>query len=517
MTTTDDSSTSVMTPPPPSGPLTPEMVQQIVQALSAARLSGTSPRSPWYFDSGASNHMTGLERAVPSPPIPPAAAPEADPSIPEQVLQSSFHMKDLGSLTYYLRLEVSRTDRGILVSQRKYTQDLINQAQLSDQRTVETPMELNVQYVKRHTQIFLPPRSHGRVRSSFSPLFLVKEDTEEANFKYPNPLIPPFNVTEEERIEWFRKKLPEFEIFKSTRMTRQFAARTQKFFNRGCEIQFFMTWISPAKSFHQRELIVLESLFKAHPHGCLMILSRTMDTRHGNWILKPLQDRGFRVLAVTPDLPFLLENTPAEAWLEETKKGNKDPGEIPLAQNLSNLLRLAVLYKYGGVYMDTDFIVLKKLSDLKNSIGAQSINIETGNWTRLNNAVLVFDKSHPILYKFIEEFSLTFDGNKWGYNGPYLVSRVVERVATTPEYNVTVLPPMAFYPVNWNGIGGFFQRPKNLADSRWIEAKLVQLSRESYGVHLWNKQSSRLRIEEGSIIQRLITDHCVVCEQIYSS
>ncbi|KAF8377349.1 hypothetical protein HHK36_030726 [Tetracentron sinense] len=59
MTTTDASSTSVIAPSPPSGPLTPEMVQQIVQALSAAGLSGTSLQSPWYFDSGASNHMTG--------------------------------------------------------------------------------------------------------------------------------------------------------------------------------------------------------------------------------------------------------------------------------------------------------------------------------------------------------------------------------------------------------------------------------------------------------------------------
>jgi len=47
---------------PPSGPLTPEMVQKIVQALSAAGLSGTSLRSPWYFDSGASNHIKKIPR-----------------------------------------------------------------------------------------------------------------------------------------------------------------------------------------------------------------------------------------------------------------------------------------------------------------------------------------------------------------------------------------------------------------------------------------------------------------------
>ncbi|GMH03187.1 hypothetical protein Nepgr_005026 [Nepenthes gracilis] len=29
-------------------------------------------------------------------------------------------------------------------------------------------------------------------------------------------------------------------------------------------------------------------------------------------------------------------------------------------------------------------------------------------------------RGHPLLLKFIEDFATTFDGNKWGHNGPYL-------------------------------------------------------------------------------------------------
>ncbi|KAK6290623.1 hypothetical protein POUND7_002164 [Theobroma cacao] len=278
-----------------------------------------------------------------------------------------------------------------------------------------------------------------------------------------------------------------------------------------------MTWISTVGSFGRREMLSVESVFKAHPHGCLMILSRTMDSVNGYRILKPLLDRGFKVLAVTPDMPFLLKNTPAEAWFDAIKSGKKDPGEIPLAQNLSNLMRLAVLYKYGGVYLDTDFIVLKSFKGLKNTIGAQSIHAESKNWTRLNNAVLVFDMNHPLLFKFIEEFALTFDGNKWGHNGPYMVSRVARRVEGRPGYNFTILPPMAFYPVDWIKIGSLFKMPKARADSRWVEAKLLQLTRETYGVHLWNKQSSKLMVEQGSVMGRLISENCVLCKHIYSS
>ncbi|KAH0723919.1 hypothetical protein KY289_006963 [Solanum tuberosum] len=281
-----------------------------------------------------------------------------------------------------------------------------------------------------------------------------------------------------------------------------------------------MTWISPANTFGRREFFALETLFKSHPKGCLIILSRTLDTPRGVKILNPLTELGYNVVSVTPELSFLFNRTPVETWYADLKKGNKDPGEIPLAQNLSNLIRLAVLYKYGGVYLDTDFIILKDFSSLRNSIGAQSVSAN-GNWTRLNNAVLIFDRKHPLLYKFMEEFALSFDGNKWGQNGPYLVSRVVGRLKmmSTEKYqlNFTVLPPISFYPVDWVRIPGFFMKLNTRTHSRWIDAKLLQLSGETYGVHLWNKQSSNMRIEKGSIIGRLISDHCLFCKDIYSS
>ncbi|KAM1307508.1 hypothetical protein ACFX2H_009752 [Malus domestica] len=322
--------------------------------------------------------------------------------------------------------------------------------------------------------------SAGRlIKSDVSRLVLhsMQDETIEVGRENTRPLVPPFNVTEEERIAWFRSKLPEFHILKSDKSAKQFHGRVLEFFNKECEGQFFMTWISPARSFGSREFLTTESLFKAHPRGCLMIISRSMDSKHGYRILKPLQDSGFKVHAVTPDLSFLFNNTPAKTWFAGMKRGNRDPG-------------------------------------LRNSIGAQSADVVSKNWTRLNNAVLIFDANHPILHKFMKEFALTFDGNKWGHNGPYLVSRVVLRVQNRPGYNFTILPPLAFYPVDWNRIGGLFKKPGSPAHSRWIKAKLLQLSGETYGVHLWNKQSSREVVQEGSIMQRLISDHCIICNDI---
>ncbi|XP_071724805.1 uncharacterized protein [Rutidosis leptorrhynchoides] len=330
-------------------------------------------------------------------------------------------------------------------------------------------------------------------------------------------LSVPLHVSKNARIAWLKKNLPKFKIFKSDNLTKHFQDRLSKFFKEEyCEIQFFMTWFSPANSFGIREFLAVETLFNVHPRGCLVIVSRSMDSEHGFRIVKPLIDRSYKVAAVRPDLDFLFRNTPAETWFHEIKTGKKDPGEISLAVSLSDLIRLAVLYKYGGVYLDTDFVTIKSFKGLRNSVGAQSAD-RSNRWTRLNGAVLVFDKNHPILYEFMEEFASTFDGNKWGQNGPYLVSRVVKKMEGRPGYNVSVLPPKAFYPVSWTKIGDFFKMAANQADSKWVEATLLKLSANTYGVHLWNKLSRGLRIEQGSVMDRLISSHCIICHQTYNS
>lgn len=177
-------------------------------------------------------------------------------------------------------------------------------------------------------------------------------------------------------------------------------------------------------------------------------------------------------------------------------------------------MRIAFLYKYGGIYIDTDFLVLKDFRGLKNSIGAQSSDIVSGNWTRLNNAVMIFDRQHWILNIFMEEFADTFNGSRWGYNGPYMVSRVVERLQGEGyggNLDITVLPPMAFYPVGWTRIGGLFEAPKTRSDQKWVEAKVAQLKQRSLGVHLWNKKSRGIEIEEGSVMDRLTSQFSTVC------
>ena len=60
----------------------------------------------------------------------------------QQTLLSSFHMKDLGPITYFLGLEVICSNRGIMLTQTKYAKELIDLARLGDSKPMETPMEI---------------------------------------------------------------------------------------------------------------------------------------------------------------------------------------------------------------------------------------------------------------------------------------------------------------------------------------------------------------------------------------
>ncbi|WVZ53305.1 hypothetical protein U9M48_004270 [Paspalum notatum var. saurae] len=63
-------------------------------------------------------------------------------------LGEQFLMSDLGPLRYFLGIEVSSTHEGFYLSQEKYIQGLLDRASITDHRTNETPIELNVQFTR---------------------------------------------------------------------------------------------------------------------------------------------------------------------------------------------------------------------------------------------------------------------------------------------------------------------------------------------------------------------------------
>ena len=59
-------------------------------------------------------------------------------------LSQQFEIKDLGHLSYFFGLEITHSIDGLYITQAKYASELFSRAGLTDSKTVDTPVKLNV-------------------------------------------------------------------------------------------------------------------------------------------------------------------------------------------------------------------------------------------------------------------------------------------------------------------------------------------------------------------------------------
>ena len=77
----------------------------------------------------------------------------------KQNLFTHFQTKDLGKLKYFLSIKVAQSNSGVIISQRKYTLDILADTDILDCKPLDTPMDLNVKLVPGQRE---PPRDLGR-------------------------------------------------------------------------------------------------------------------------------------------------------------------------------------------------------------------------------------------------------------------------------------------------------------------------------------------------------------------
>ena len=129
---------------------------------------------------------------------------------------------------------------------------------------------------------------------------------------------------------------------------------------------------------------------------------------------------------------------------------------------LSDLLRLDLLYRYGGVYVDSDLKLFKPLDDLVDKF---AFFIASEDGVHLTNAIIGACKENPALRQLIDELNSAEPDWKLSPNittGPKFFSKQLRW-----RKDITVLPRETFYTY-----AAFSNEPK-------------QIHRHSYGEHLW--------------------------------
>jgi hypothetical protein len=78
-------------------------------------------------------------------------------------LYDIFRLKDLGTLKYFLGLEIARYTKGISVSQRKYSLEILQDSSLLASKPVSFPMEQNLKLSRVVGSLLSNPTSYSRL------------------------------------------------------------------------------------------------------------------------------------------------------------------------------------------------------------------------------------------------------------------------------------------------------------------------------------------------------------------
>ncbi|NXP24347.1 A4GAT galactosyltransferase, partial [Scytalopus superciliaris] len=244
----------------------------------------------------------------------------------------------------------------------------------------------------------------------------------------------------------------------------------------------------------------VESAARTHPERSVVVLLGGLENGSSSlpkhWAFSLLSS--FPNVQIRPlDLLELFSGTPLKKWYSWPLR-HLEPYLLPV---LSDACRLVLMWKYGGIYLDTDFIVLRNLQNLTNALGIQDDEL-------LNGAFLSFKPKNEFMELCMKDFVKNYNASIWGYQGPRLLTRVfkewcsIRTVQSMSCKGVRALAPEVVYPIPWQNWQKLFE-PISALDFH-------KLLKNTYAVHIWNKLSrgTRLEIPSQALLAQLYSQFC---------
>ncbi|KAI5246286.1 Alpha-1,4-N-Acetylglucosaminyltransferase, partial [Manis pentadactyla] len=167
----------------------------------------------------------------------------------------------------------------------------------------------------------------------------------------------------------------------------------------------------------------------------------------------------------------------------------------------SDACRLAIIWKYGGIYMDTDVISIRPIPE-ENFLAAQSSRYSS-------NGVFGFLPRHPFLWECVENFLEHYNSDIWGNQGPNLMTRMLklwcklrdfQEVSDLGCQNLSFLHPHRFYPISYPQWRRYYEV--------WDPEPSFNYS---YALHLWNYMNRNKKIVvrgSNTLVENLYCKHC---------
>ena len=147
---------------------------------------------------------------------------------------------------------------------------------------------------------------------------------------------------------------------------------------------------------------------------------------------------------------------------------------------VSDYVRLKVLSEQGGVYLDTDMLMLKNLSDLLNQncfVGLESENF-------ISCGVIAAVKSHPYILNCLDYYNKIDLSTSIDYKQiiiPKIFTNVFKEV-----YKIDDLTPKQYDDILILDVNYFYAYPNPDPNNKRNDSDYLKfISEKSYAVHLW--------------------------------
>ena len=158
----------------------------------------------------------------------------------------------------------------------------------------------------------------------------------------------------------------------------------------------------------------IESILRHHPTAKLFVYSNTIEQSS----FDVLTEVGYQVILRNYEISELIKQTPLMEFFDHLER--KSSAEITLEKTMHEhgVLRLLLLYKYGGIYLAENTIVLKNIDISQSNVLSLDSEFYVNPW------MLNFEKNHKFLRDALEMFPTMYNAKVKADKGKALLTKV---------------------------------------------------------------------------------------------
>ncbi|XP_018429539.1 PREDICTED: alpha-1,4-N-acetylglucosaminyltransferase-like [Nanorana parkeri] len=157
--------------------------------------------------------------------------------------------------------------------------------------------------------------------------------------------------------------------------------------------------------------------------------------------------------------------------------------------------RFAMIWKYGGIYMDTDVISLRPIPE--------DHFLATEGFTATSSGVFGLSSHYQLAWQFMENLVENYRGEILGHQGPGVFTRIVRKLCGWPVFNstddvmgsnISYFHPQRFYPILYYEV--------------WQNLPTLN---NSYALNLWNYMNNKgISMVPGSntLVEHIYQKYC---------